>query len=172
MSSTISPGMPDSQIDFPHTAMPRPGTRMPGQVLAQFIYIHPGREAAVGGVILCQGTQFPDFLEQCGNRLEQVVECNGLFCFVHCLQGLSETMASHFVATEKETRLPLWKSGRKVGIIKWADLESSFFFLIAVQKIITIFAEKGGKSGICVVQSISVGESSFFLLYIVLAASS
>lgn len=37
----------------------------------------------------------------------QVVECNGLFCFVHCLQGLSETMASHFVATEKETRL-LW----------------------------------------------------------------
>ena len=145
---------------------------MPGQVLAQFIYIHPGREAAVGGVILCQGTQFPDFLEQCGNRLEQVVECNGLFCFVHCLQGLSETMASHFVATEKETRLPLWKSGRKVGIIKWADLESSFFFLFAVQKIITIFAEKGGKSEICVVQSISVGESSFFLLYIVLAASS
>ena len=42
---------------------------MPGQVLAQFIYIHPGREAAVGGVILRQGTQFPDFLEQCGNRL-------------------------------------------------------------------------------------------------------
>ena len=107
---------------------------MPGQVLAQFIYIHPGREAAVGGVILCQGTQFPDFLEQCGNRLEQVVECNGLFCFVHCLQGLSETMASHFVATEKETRIPLWKSGRKVGIIKWADLESSFFFYLQFRK--------------------------------------
>lgn len=84
-------------------------------------------------------------------------------------------MASHFVATEKETRLPLWKSGRKVGIIKWADLESNWSpvsFLFAVQKIITIFAEKGGKSEICVVQSISVGESSFFLLYIVLAASS
>ena len=73
-------------------------------------------------------------------------------------------MASHFVATEKETRLPLWQSGRKVCIIKWADLESSFLF--AVQKIITTFAEKGGKSEICVVQSISVGESSFFLLYI------
>ena len=43
------------------------------------------------------------------------------------------------MATEKETRLPFWKSGRKVGIIKWADLESSFFF--AVQKIITIFAK-------------------------------
>ena len=84
-------------------------------------------------------------------------------------------MASHFVATEKETRLPLWKSGRKVGIIKWADLESNWSpvsFLFAVQKIITIFEEKGGKSEICVVQSISVGESSFFLLYIVLAASS
>ena len=84
-------------------------------------------------------------------------------------------MASHFVATEKETRLPLWKSGRKVGIIKWADLESNWSpvsFLFAVQKTITIFAEKGGKSEICVVQSISVGESSFFLLYIVLAASS
>ena len=85
-------------------------------------------------------------------------------------------MASHFVATEKETRLPLWKSGRKVGIIKWADLKSNWspvsFFLFAVQKIITILAEKGGKSEICVVQSISVGESSFFLLYIVLAASS
>ena len=134
MSSTISQRAPDSQIDFLHTAMPRPGTRMPGQVLTQFIYIHPGREAAVGGVILRQGTQFPDSLEQCGNRLGQVVECNDLFCFVHCLQGLSETMASHFVATEKETRLPLWKSGRKVGIIKWADLESnwspvSFFYL-------------------------------------------
>lgn len=51
-------------------------------------------------------------------------------------------------------------------------MESSFFFLFAVQKIITILAEKGGKSEICVVQSISVGESSFFLLYIVLAASS
>ena len=126
MSSTISQSTPDSQIDFPHAAMPRPGTRMPGQVLAQFIYIHPGREAAVGGVILRQGTQFPDFLEPCGNRLGQVVECNDLFCFVHCLQGLSETMASHFVATEKETRLPLWKSGRKVGIIKWADLESNW----------------------------------------------
>ena len=47
-----------------------------------------------------------------------------------------------------------------------------FLFLFAVQKIITIFEEKGGKSEICVVQSISVGESSFFLLYIVLAASS
>ena len=84
-------------------------------------------------------------------------------------------MASHFVATEKETRLPLWKSGRKVGIIKWADLESNWSpvsFLFAVEKIITTFAEKGGKSEICVVQSISVGESSFFLLYIVLAASS
>ena len=34
------------------------------------------------------------------------------------------------------------------------------------------FAQKGGESEICVVQSISVGESSFFLLYIVLAASS
>ena len=34
------------------------------------------------------------------------------------------------------------------------------------------FAENGGESEICVVQSISVGESSFFLLYIVLAASS
>ena len=32
--------------------------------------------------------------------------------------------------------------------------------------------KKGGKSEISVVQSISVGESSFFLLYIVLAASS
>ena len=31
---------------------------------------------------------------------------------------------------------------------------------------------KGDKSEICVVQSICVGESSFFLLYIVLAASS
>ena len=99
---------------------------MPGQVLAQFIYIHPRREAAVGGVILRQGTQFPDFLEQGGNRLGQVVECNGFFCFVHCLLGLSETMASCFVATEKETRFPLWKSGRKVGIIKWADLESNW----------------------------------------------
>ena len=38
-----------------------------------------------------------------------------------------------------------------------------FLFLFAVQKIITIFEEKGGKSEICVVQSISVGESSFFL---------
>ena len=79
------------------------------------------------------------------------------------------------MATEKETRLPFWKSGRKVGIIKWADLESNWSpvsFLFAVQKTITIFAEKGGKSEICVVQSISVGESSFFLLYIVLAASS
>ena len=89
-----------------------------GQVLAQFINIHPRRESAIGGVILRQGAQFPDFLEQCGNRLGQVVECNGFFYFVHCLQGLSETMASHFVATEKETRSPLWKSGRKVGIIK------------------------------------------------------
>lgn len=55
------------------------------------------------------------------------------------------------------------------------DLESNWSpvsFLFAVQKTITIFAEKGGKSEICVVQSISVGESSFFLLYIVLAASS
>ena len=99
---------------------------MARQVLAQFINIHPGREAAIGGVILRQGAQFPDFLEQCGNRLGQVVECNGLFCFIHCLLGLSETMASHFVATEKETRSPLWKSGRKVGIIKWADLESNW----------------------------------------------
>ena len=93
----------------------------------------------------------------------QVVECNGLFCFVHCLQGLSETMASHFVATEKETRLPLWQSGRKVCIIKWADLESSFLF--AVQKIITTFAEKGGKSEISVVQSTTVGASPFFFFY-------
>ena len=128
MSSTISQSAPDSQIDFPHTAMPRPGTRMPGQVLAQFIYIHPGREAAVGGVILRQGTQFPDSLEPCGNRLGQVVECNGLFCFVHCLQGLSETMASHFVATEKETRLPLWKSGRKVGQTSLKNCQSWHFF--------------------------------------------
>ena len=52
------------------------------------------------------------------------------------------------------------------------QLESSLIILFAVQKTITIFAEKGGKSEICVVQSISVGESSFFLLYIVLAASS
>ena len=51
-------------------------------------------------------------------------------------------------------------------------MESSLIILFAVQKKITIFAEKGGKSEICVVQSISVGESSFFLLYIVLAASS
>ena len=51
-------------------------------------------------------------------------------------------------------------------------MESSLIILFAVQKIITTFAEKGGKSEICVVQSISVGESSFFLLYIVLAASS
>lgn len=80
-------------------------------------------------------------------------------------------MASCFVVTEKETRFPLWKSGRKVGIIKWADLESSLIIVFAVQKIITMFAEKGGKSEICVVQSISVGEPSFFLLYIVLAAS-
>ena len=35
-------------------------------------------------------------------------------------------MASCFVATEKETRFPLWKSGRKVGIIKWVDLESNW----------------------------------------------
>ena len=46
------------------------------------------------------------------------------------------------------------------------QLESSLIILFAVQKTITIFAEKGGKSEICVVQSISVGESSFFLLYI------
>ena len=52
------------------------------------------------------------------------------------------------------------------------QLESSLIILFAVQKTITIFAEKGGKSEICVVQSISIGESSFFLLYIVLAASS
>ena len=52
------------------------------------------------------------------------------------------------------------------------QLESSLIILFAVQKTITIFEEKGGKSEICVVQSISVGESSFFLLYIVLAASS
>ncbi len=51
-------------------------------------------------------------------------------------------------------------------------MESSLIILFAVQKIITIIAEKGGKSEICVVQSISVGESSFFLLYIVLAAIS
>ena len=44
--------------------------------------------------------------------------------------------------------------------------------LFAVQKKVAIFAEKGGKSEICVVQSISVGESSFFLLYMVLAANS
>ena len=148
---------------------------MPGQVLAQFIYIHPGREAAVGGVILRQGTQFPDFLEQCGNRLGQVVECNGLFCFVHCLQGLSETMASHFVATEKTQTsvLEIWSQGMYYKMSRLgAQLESSLIILFAVQKTITIFAEKGGKSEICVVQSISVGESSFFLLYIVLAASS
>ena len=96
------------------------------QVFAQFFHIHPGRKAAVGGVILRQGTQFPDLLEQGGNRLGEVVECNGFFCFVHCLLGLSETMASCFVATEKETRFPLWKSGRKVGIIKWVDLESNW----------------------------------------------
>lgn len=101
-----------------HPRINRAFSRMPGQVLAQFVYIHPRREAAVGGVILRQGAQFPDLLEQCGNRLGQVVECNGLFCFVHCLQGLRETMASRFVATEKETRLPFWKSGRKVGRIK------------------------------------------------------
>ena len=79
------------------------------------------------------------------------------------------------MATEKETRLPFWKSGRKVGIIKWADLESNWSpvsFFICSSENITIFAEKRGKSEICVVQSISVGELSFFLLYIVLAASS
>lgn len=52
------------------------------------------------------------------------------------------------------------------------DLESSLIILFAVQKKVAIFAEKGGKSEICVVQSISVGESSFFLLYMVLAANS
>lgn len=29
---------------------------------------------------------------------------------------------------------PFWKSGRKVGIIKWADLESSFFFYLQFRK--------------------------------------
>ena len=41
-------------------------------------------------------------------------------------------MASCFVATEKETRSPSWKSGSKVVIITWSDLESNwsltFFF--------------------------------------------
>ena len=46
------------------------------------------------------------------------------------------------------------------------QLESSFFLFICSSEKITIFAEKGDKSEICVVQSISVGESSFFLLYI------
>ena len=45
------------------------------------------------------------------------------------------------------------------------QLESSLIILFAVQKKITILAEKGGKSEICVVQSISVGESSFFFFY-------
>ena len=65
--------------------------------------------------------------------------------------------------------LEIWSQGRHY---KMGRLGVQFLFLIAVQKIITIIAEKGGKSEICVVQSISVGESSFFLLYIVLAASS
>lgn len=67
----------------------------------------------------------------------------------------------------------IWSQGRdnKMGRLG-VQLESSLIILFAVQKIITMFAEKGGKSEICVVQSISVGESSFFLLYIVLAASS
>ena len=60
------------------------------------------------------------------------------------------------------------KLNRKV----YVPIGVQFDYLFAVQKKITIFAEKGGKSEICVVQSISVGESSFFLLYIVLAASS
>ena len=65
--------------------------------------------------------------------------------------------------------LEIWSQGRHY---KMGRLGVQFLFLFAVQKIITIFEEKGGKSEICVVQSISVGESSFFLLYIVLAASS
>ena len=85
-------------------------------------------------------------------------------------------MASCFVATEKRNQIPvveIWSQGRhyKMGRLG-VQLESSLIILFAVQKKITIFAEKGGKSEICVVQSISVGESSFFLLYIVLAASS
>ena len=67
----------------------------------------------------------------------------------------------------------IWSQGKhnKMGRLG-VQLESSLIILFAVQKKITILAEKGGKSEICVVQSISVGESSFFLLYIVLAASS
>ena len=37
-------------------------------------------------------------------------------------------MASHFVATEKETRLPLWKSGRKVGQTSLKNCQSWHFF--------------------------------------------
>ena len=65
--------------------------------------------------------------------------------------------------------MEIWSQGRHY---KMGRLGVQFLFLFAVQKIITIFEEKGGKSEICVVQSISIGESSFFLLYIVLAASS
>ena len=42
-----------------------------------------------------------------GNRLWQVVKRDYLFCRIHCFLVLSETMASYFVATEKETRSPL-----------------------------------------------------------------
>ena len=71
---------------------------------------------------------------------------------------------------ENTTAQMSWAMLRKVWLqdscdtVASIDLESSFLF--AVQKIITTFEEKGGKSEICVVQSISVGESSFFLLYI------
>ena len=60
---------------------------------------------------MCEvGPQVPGpvyLVEQGGNRLWQVVKRDYLFCRIHCFLVLSETMASYFVATEKETRSPL-----------------------------------------------------------------
>ena len=72
-----------------------------------FLHIHPGREAAIGGKVFGQGLKFLDLVEQGGNRLWQVVKRDSLFCRIHCFLVLSETMASYFVTTEKETRSPL-----------------------------------------------------------------
>lgn len=67
--------------------------------VAVFVVVH---EEVFG-----QGLKFLDLVEQGGNRLWQIVKRDSLFCRIHCFLVLSETMASYFVATEKETRSPL-----------------------------------------------------------------
>lgn len=75
---------------------------MSGKVFAQFLYIHPRREAAIGGKIFSQGLELLDLVKQGGNCLGKIVKRDSLFCRIHCFLELSETMAYYFVSTEIE----------------------------------------------------------------------